>query len=104
MITASEARILSDKKQSIVRDSLPFKSIMGYLDEEIRKAIDDGNQEIIVRTGSLSIYANETLPDGFNKKAVDAAAFWWKYVSSELALNGYKIYDTMISGSYKISW
>ena len=104
MITAFEARLLSNKKKETVRDSLPFKQVMGYLEKEICKAIDDGNEEIMVKAGTLSIYANNALPPGFNKKTIDADAFWWKHASGELTKNGYKIHDTMISNTYKISW
>lgn len=106
MINAKEARELIDTKLALanVTHSDGFKLILNRLDEEIRTAINNGLESIVLKTYLLDSMAAYKLPSGFNSKFVDANKFWFKYVKSQLEKLGFKIEKTMTTDNYLVSW
>lgn len=104
MITANEARKLTNAKFANIHTSEGFKTLMVRIDHDIRKAIDDGDTSYELTIGLLHTMANHKLPEGVNGNVVDLAVFWWTYVKPELIKYGFTIQNTITHGHYRICW
>ena len=104
MITAEEARKLTDNILYPVSTSPEFKKIMQRLDREIHHAIADGRETLMIKGYCLPVYNNYKYPKGINYKAIDRDTFWVPYVKKELDRNGFKVRDTFTVNTYMICW
>lgn len=104
MITATEARKLTDEILEPVSGSIEFKAIMAAIERDIRKAIADGRQSIEIISYTLQVMNNYKFPKCVNRDAIDKDHFWWPYVKAELEANGFKISRTMTCDHYIVSW
>lgn len=104
MITATEARKLTDEILEPVSGSVEFKAIMAGIEREIRKAIADGLENIKIIAYTLQVMNNYKFPKSVNKDKIDKDHFWWPYVKAELEQNGFKISNTTTYDHYIVAW
>ena len=104
MITAAEARKLTNEILEPVNGSVEFKAIMAGIERDIRKAIADGLEKIEIIAYTLKAYNDYTFPECVNAGEIDADHFWWPYVKTELEKNGFKISNTITRDHYTVSW
>jgi hypothetical protein len=104
MITANEARKLSDEILKPINCSPEFKAIMNKIEHKIKKAIMDGLEKIKIISYTLPILNDYKFPKGINTSAIDRDHFWWPYVKTELENNGFKIFSTITSDHYVVAW
>lgn len=104
MITATEARKLTDEILEPVSGSVEFKAIMARIERDIRKAIADGRQSIEIISYVLQVMNNYKFPKCVNRATIDEDNFWWPYVKAELETNGFKISKTMTCDHYIVTW
>jgi len=104
MITAKEARILTNDKQPVY-GSDEFNAVMAGVERIIRKAISDGHEEVEIISHTLQELNGCKFPKCVNiKNKVDCEYFWWPYVKTELKKNGFKISNTVVCDHYIIAW
>ena len=104
MITATEARRLTDEILEPVSGSIEFKAIMAGIDRIIRKAILDGLEKIEILAYTLQVLNDYKFPKCINISKIDREHFWWPYVKAELERNGFKISNTGVCDHYIVSW
>lgn len=104
MITANEARKLTDEILEPVSGSVEFKAIMAGIERKIRKAIADGLENIEIIAYTLPVLNNNKFPQCINRNQIDRDHFWWPYVKAELEKNGFKIFNTITCDHYEIAW
>ena len=104
MITATEARKLTDEILEPISGSVEFKAIMARIERDIRTAISDGLEKIEIIGHVLPIYNDYAFPKCINKDKIDKDHFWWPYVKVELEKNGFKISSTITCDHYIIAW
>jgi len=104
MITATEARKLTDEILEPVSGSVEFKAIMAGIERDIRKAIADGLEKIEIIAYTLQVMNNYKFPKCVNRDKINGDTFWWPYVKAELEQNGFKISRTMTCDHYIVSW
>ena len=104
MITANEARKLTNEILEPVSGSVEFKGIMAGIEREIRKAIADGLEKIEIISYTLQVMNNYNFPKCVNIGKIDKDHFWWPYVKTELEKNGFKIFNTITSDHYIVAW
>jgi hypothetical protein len=104
MITANEARKLSDEILKPVSGSIEFKAVMAQIDRDIRRAVKNGLEEITIKTYLLPVYNNYKFPKCVNLSKIDKDDFWWPYVKTELEKLGFKIFSTIVHETYKVAW
>ena len=104
MITATEARRLTDEILEPVSGSIEFKAIMAGIDRIIRKAILDGLEKIEILAYTLQVLNDYKFPKCINISKIDREHFWWPYVKAELEKNGFKISKTITVDHYIVSW
>ena len=104
MITANEARKLTNEVLEPVSGSVEFKAIMAGIERDIRRAIADGLEKIEISTYVLEVYNDYKYPNCVNKNTIDRDHFWWTYVRKELEKNGFKISNTIACDHYIVAW
>ena len=104
MITAKEARKLTDEILEPVNGSVEFKAIMAGVERDIRMAISDGLEKIKITSYTLPALNNFKFPKCINSSKIDKDYFWWPYVKAELKKNGYKILSTSTRDDYIVAW
>ena len=104
MITAAEARKLTDEIIEPVSGSVEFKAIMARIDRDIRKAIANGLEKIEIIGYVLPTYNNYTFPKCINANKIDEDCFWWPYVKEELEKNGFRVSKTITCDHYTVAW
>lgn len=104
VITAAEARELSNRILKPVTGSVEFLAIMAKIDRDIRKAVSDGLEEIEIKAYVLQVYNDYKFPKCVNASKIDREQFWWPYVKEELEKLGYKISKTIVADNYIVSW
>lgn len=104
MITATEARKLTDEILEPISGSVEFKAIMAGIERNIRTAISDGLEKIEIISYTLPTMNNYKFPKCVNRDAIDKDHFWWPYVKAELEKNGFKISKTMTCDHYIVAW
>jgi len=104
MITAKEARKLSDEILKPVNSSPEFKDIMNSIERSIRAAIADGLEQIEIISYTLSARNNFNFPSYINANAIDRDHFWWPYVKTELENNGFRVSNTITRDHYIVAW
>lgn len=104
MITAKEARKLTDEILEPVSGSVEFKAIMAKIERDIRTAISDGLEKIEIIGHVLKVYNGYNYPKCVNANKVDTDHFWWPYVKAELEKNGFEIRNTMTCDHYIVAW
>ena len=104
MITAKEARKLSDEILKPVNSSPEFKDIMDSIEHNIRTAIANGLEQIEIISYTLSACNNYTFPSYINANAIDRNHFWWPYVKEELEKNGFRVSNTITCDHYIVAW
>ena len=104
MITATEARKLTNEILEPVSGSVEFKAIMAAVERDIRKAIADGLESIEIISYCLAVMNGYKLPKCINRERIDLDHFWWPYVKEELEKNGFKISRTLTCDHYTVAW
>ena len=104
MITATEARKLTNEILEPVSGSVEFKAIMAKIERDIQKAIADGLEKIEIISYVLQVYNDYKFPKCVNRGAINGDTFWWPYVKAELEKNGFKIRNTMTCDHYIVAW
>ena len=104
MITATEARKLTNENLEPVSGSVEFKAIMARIERDIRKAIANGRENIEIISYVLPVFNNYKFPKCVNKDKIDKDHFWWPYVKAELEANGFKISKTIVRDHYIVAW
>ena len=104
MITATEARKLTDEILEPVSGSVEFKAIMAAIERDIRKAIVDGLEKIEIISYTLQVLNNYKFPKCINREKIDKDHFWWPYVKAELEQNGFKVSRTITCDHYIVAW
>ena len=104
MITANEARKLTNEILEPVSGSIEFKAIMAGIDRNIRRAVSDGLEKIEILAYTLQVLNNYKFPKGVNVSKIDHEHFWWPYVKAELEKNGFKISKTITVDHYIVAW
>ena len=104
MITAAEARRLTDEILEPASGSVEFKAIMAGVERKIRKAIADGLEKIEILSYTLPVLNNYKFPKNVNTSKIDKDHFWWPYVKTELEKNGFKISNTITYDRYIVAW
>jgi hypothetical protein len=104
MITATEARKLTNENHEPVSGSVEFKAIMVRIERDIRKAIADGRESIEIISYLLPVFNNCKYPSFINRDKIDNNHFWWPFVKTELEANGFKISKTIVSDHYTVAW
>lgn len=104
MITAKEARKLTDEILEPVSGSVEFKAIMAAIERNIRTAIADGLEKIEIIGHVLPVYNDYEFPKCINKDKINKDHFWWPYVKAELEKNGFKIRNTTVCDHYIVAW
>lgn len=104
MITAAEARKLTNEILEPVNGSVEFKAIMARIERDIRTAIANGLEKIEIIGHVLTVYNDYKFPKCVNRDAIDRDHFWWPYVKAELEKNGFEIRNTMTCDNYIVAW
>ena len=104
MITATEARKLTDEILEPVSGSVEFKAIMAAIERDIRTAISDGLEKIEIIAYVLPTLNNYKFPKCINRDKINKDHFWWPYVKAELEKNGFEIRNTMTCDHYIVAW
>lgn len=104
MITAKEARKLTDEILEPVGGSVEFKAIMAAIERNIRTAIADGLEKIEIIGHVLPVYNDYKFPKCINRDKINKDCFWWPYVKAELEKNGFEIHNTTVCGHYIVAW
>jgi hypothetical protein len=104
MITATEARKLTDEILEPVSGSIEFKAIMAAIERKIRKAIANGLEEIEIISYTLQVLNGNKFPKCINRDKINKDHFWWPYVKTELEENGFTISNTPVCDHYIVSW
>jgi len=104
MITAAEARKLTNEILEPVGGSIEFKAIMAKIEREIRTAISNGLEKIEIIGHVLQVYNDYKFPKCVNRDMIDRDHFWWPYVKAELEKNGFEIRNTMTCDHYIVAW
>lgn len=104
MITATEARKLTDEILEPVSGSVEFKAIMARIERDIREAISDGLEKIEIIGHVLPVYNDYKFPKCINRDKINKDCFWWPYVKTELEKNEFKVSGTMTYGHYIVAW
>ena len=104
MITATEARKLTDEILEPVSGSVEFKAIMARIERDIREAISDGLEKIEIIGHVLQVYNDYNFPKCINRGKINGDTFWWPYVKAELEKNGFEIRNTMTCDHYIVAW
>lgn len=104
MITANEARTLTDAKLAPVETSPELKLIMSRIEHEIRDAINAGRESISIKGYCLPVYNDYKYPAGINYNTIDRDTFWVPYVKKVLERNGFKVHSTLTVNTYLICW
>lgn len=104
MITAAEARKLTDEILEPVSGSIEFKAIMAGIERDIRKATADGLEKIEIIAYTLQATNSYKFPKCINRDKIDRDHFWWPYVKAELEKNGFKILKTITRDHYIVAW
>ena len=104
MITANEARKLTNEVLEPVSGSIEFRAIMVKIEREIRTAIADGLEKIEIIGHTLRVYNGYRFPKCVNENKIDKDHFWWPYVKTELEKNGFKIFNTITYDHYIVAW
>ena len=104
MITANEARKLTNDVLEPISGSVEFKAIMAKIENEIRQAIADGLESIEIISYCLSVYNGYKYPKCVNREKINGDKFWWPYVKEELEKNGFKVMNTITCDHYTVAW
>lgn len=104
MITATEARKMTNENLEPVSGSVEFKAIMARIERDIRKAIADGLEKIEIISYLLPVFNNCKFPPCINRDKIDHNHFWWPYVKTELEANGFMISKTIVRDHYIVAW
>lgn len=104
MITANEARKLTNEILDPVRSSVEFKAIMAGVERKIRNAIADGLESIEIISYTLQVLNDYKFPKCVNRAKIDKDHFWWPYVKTELEKNGFKVSKTIVRDHFNIAW
>ena len=104
MITAAEARKMTNEILEPIYGSVEFLTIMSSIEREIKTAVSNGLESIEIISYTLPVMNNYKFPKCVNADKINKDHFWWHYVKDVLVKNGFKISNTTVFDHYIVSW